>query len=226
MNWRCRRKKGPPGATARLVWGEVGLASLHRHTHDPTPGWFRATSHPLCTQSRPAAATHPPHGSGSPTRSSAWWASWRRPQVGLQPRLCTCQCAAPSAQQPRGPRRPPRAAQPRARPPHSSSSRKRRRRWRRPQSWVSSPRSRGGGGSARGGARGPAPGEGCPGRALIRSRDSGEQGGRRAGRGPKAPPPPHPSSDRTIPEGAGCQLSVSFSPCRRSAPWLQLISSF
>lgn len=47
VHWRCRRKKGPPGATARLVWGKVGLASLHRHTHTHTrPDPRLVASHP------------------------------------------------------------------------------------------------------------------------------------------------------------------------------------
>lgn len=43
VHWRCRRKKGPPGATARLVWGRswTGISSptqTHTHTTRPQAG--------------------------------------------------------------------------------------------------------------------------------------------------------------------------------------------
>lgn len=153
--------------------------------------------------------------------------------MDLQPRLCTCHCAAQAEDRALPSersavvrtRRPPRAAQPRGAAPHACSRRKRRRRWRRPQSWVSSACSRGGGGLARGGARALAPGEGSPGRALIRSRQRGEPGGG-AGRARRAPPPPRPL--RSVPSlrGENCHLSVASSQGCHSALRLRLIRSF
>ena len=131
-------------------------------------------------------------------------------------------CAAPSAQRPRGPRRPPRAAQPPDGPrtaPARRSRRKRLRRWRRPQSWASSPCSRGGGGSARGGALVQAPGEGSPGRALTRSRGSAvAKSGE--GRGETREHLLLPAPLRTVPflRGQGGQLPDSSSPAGALAP--------
>ncbi|VTJ64164.1 Hypothetical predicted protein [Marmota monax] len=119
-------------------------------------------------------------------------------------------CAAPGAQLPPGPAAHPGQRRHRERPGNASSSRKRRRwrRWRRPQSWASSPCSRGGGGSARGGARSPAPGEGSAGRALTRSRRSPARRREGAGRDHGETPPPRPAPDCTTPAG-GRTVAVS-----------------
>lgn len=204
---RLGGKKGPPGATA---WGRGGTgispptrahAHTHARAHDPRLAHSRPPLRALRARSHAAAATHPPRGSGSPTRSSAWWASRRPRQVGPQPGLCTCHSAA----QPADLAAPRRGLSSRAglhRPPRGSVAA-----GRGPREPAAGGRGDAGGGvrsagralpadaegrPGEGRSRGARAGEGSPGRALIRSGRGAAGEASAEPRDPGAPPPPAP----------------------------------
>ena len=83
-----RRVRRGPGITARHSWGkgwDGHLLPTDRQTHThaaPLPAGSESPPRALRTQPGPAAAAYPRRGTGSPTRSSAWWASQPPPQVG------------------------------------------------------------------------------------------------------------------------------------------------
>lgn len=183
VHWRRCREKGPPPTRCdrqSYLGEEVGphIFSL-KHTR-PDPSWPRAT--PVR-----AARTAPRCGGHSPSArerisdtvlrmvgiaataaggASAWTLHLSRRRAGWRPG-----CAAPSPQPPRGPRRPPRAAQP-LDGPRAPGQEEEATKVAESAEPGELPCSRGGGCSARGGAGVPAPGEGSPGRALTRSRGS------------------------------------------------------
>lgn len=191
------REKGRRGTAhgAQTACSGVFPHSLsHSHSRSPLLRPRPAPNQPGAT-----AATHPPHASGSPTPSSAWWASPRRPQVGPQPRLCTCHTAVRQAD----PAAPSRCSAAAAGAPQPSQGRA-----------PSPPRraapctptggGRGGGGDGggvpRAGRARAADAEGALGErrragADARSRDLAvprEEGGDRAGKAASAPPPGGP----------------------------------
>lgn len=201
----------------------MGRGHLFPNTHTARP---QAGPEPppcaLRAQPRAAAAAHPPRGSGFPTRSSAWWASLRPPQVDPQLGLCTCHGAARAGDlaarrrvlsAARAPL-PTQSSTAAGRPPHAGAGGRdyegggvcgASELSRQP------PRGRLGEGRSSGADAGGGVAEA---RAHSLPWQPGREVGRGAGREPGEPPPPRPAPPRAAPflRGKGGQLPASSSP--------------